>query len=483
MEKGINTTMTINPSILFSVIHPSARPNKWREIYDAWINAAVFKDMVEYILVADPKFFSEDQAREAFEIMAKTRPQDRVIWTGVKENATYVSNVNLGAKESQGRLLFVIADDQYPAPEWDAEIASMSTEGIKTPADEFVVEVNTLTPDEHDRGILVLPILSRSRYERFGYVFFPEYESMYADNDFCALARRDECVIDLRHIAPFPHRHPMFDPEAKMDEAYSLQNRPEAYEKGAAIFEARKASNFNDGVRIHKRRRIAVCLPGERFSMLWVSAWTGLLAHLLRNHEPEVLFGYSSSVYVTRASLVTNLIQSKQDFDFVLWLDDDNTLTPAQLEMMIADLDDHPELAGVAGWTWVQTDGHACLESTVSCGTLNEIGQSRPFTKSEMESCTSPLKWIDWSGFPALLLRFDTLKADPFPFRAEVNDNYSWGMAGEDVSFFIKMRRHGLKFAVDRRVYVPHYKMRAVSGDEIPIAGSNVIQMPEPQPA
>ena len=56
---------------------------------------------------------------------------------------------------------------------------------------------------------MVMPILSRAWYENQGFVFFPEYESMFADNDFCETARQAGVVIDARHLM-FPHRHPMF---------------------------------------------------------------------------------------------------------------------------------------------------------------------------------------------------------------------------------------------------------------------------------
>ena len=34
----------------FSILHTSARPEKWREVYDAWIAAADHPEDVEYVL-------------------------------------------------------------------------------------------------------------------------------------------------------------------------------------------------------------------------------------------------------------------------------------------------------------------------------------------------------------------------------------------------------------------------------------------------
>jgi hypothetical protein len=49
-------------------------------------------------------------------------------------------------------------------------------------------------------GIMVAPILSRARYKQQGFVFYPEYESMFADNDFYEAARQDQVIIDAREL-------------------------------------------------------------------------------------------------------------------------------------------------------------------------------------------------------------------------------------------------------------------------------------------
>ena len=47
---------------------------------------------------------------------------------------------------------------------------------------------------------MVLQIMSRAYYSQRGYAMYPEYESMYADNDFTEHARHDGVVIDARHL-------------------------------------------------------------------------------------------------------------------------------------------------------------------------------------------------------------------------------------------------------------------------------------------
>src|SRR5262249_38525253 len=41
---------------LFSILHPSARPDKWRQIYDAWMSACEIPEQVEYLLGTDQRW-------------------------------------------------------------------------------------------------------------------------------------------------------------------------------------------------------------------------------------------------------------------------------------------------------------------------------------------------------------------------------------------------------------------------------------------
>lgn len=263
--------------MIFSILHSSARPYQWRKVYDAWMSAAVHPELVEYVLCVDQRwgFPAPSEFRSVHSSLLGTGQGDNLLVVENTQRRCYVDGVNHAAAASHGRVLIVNADDQFPCAAWDedllqvlerraAEVAAAGADPAKWPdsvfaglpgaLQDFVIEVETGTPLEHERRILVLPILSRARYERLGYVFFPEYESMYADNDFCEHARQDAVVIDARRLPVFPHRHPLFDESARKpgvawqdtDAAYQAQNSPEAYRHGAAIFRWRQRMRFGE---------------------------------------------------------------------------------------------------------------------------------------------------------------------------------------------------------------------------------------------
>lgn len=450
----------------FSILHTSARPDKWKGIYDAWRFAAHDVGSIDYVLVCDKRW--------GFDHLPT--PDDGFYGTAVWNTGRkcYVDGVNIAAAYATGDVLIVNADDQYPCAHWDKRLRiCLDTHPEKD--NNFVLEVNTDTPAEHERGILVMPILSRARYEKLGYVLYPAYESMYSDNDFCEMAKRDQCIIDARHLT-FPHRHPIFHQEVEWDVAYKTQNRPQAYELGRAVLEKRRESNFGD-VRVVINERpekpsILLLLPGEMFSEAWVSAIIKILSAIMPHFEVNIQTGFSSNVYVTRCQLLDTAKSWPKRPDYILWIDDDQIMTVEGLQHLITDLEQSPELAGVAGWAWCEGNiyGH---EPMLSCGIYDREGKSLRLEYELMQSYSSDLIPISYSGFPAVLMRGSILDQmsgrDFFPiFDDELFK--PWGMSGEDAAFFFRANEKGLKFAVDRRVKVPHLKLRCAE----PVLGASL---------
>src|SRR5579864_4948974 len=352
----------------FSILHTSARPNAWRAVYDAWLAAADRPGDVEYVLVVDERWgFSP------VHFWPGRREQDQ-IWFNTGRRC-YVEGVNLAAEHATGDILIVVADDQFPCEHWDSEI-NKSLDGVSwvrtsgfpvyPHQDPFVLWAPTGTPSEFERNIIVMPIMSRALYQRWGYVMYPGYESMYSDNDLCEHAKADGVLIEARHLPVFPHRHFLFTPGVQVDEAYNQQNRAEAYAIGERLLVARRANGFQEvkpstppttirsaaAKPAGSKRSICVCLPGETFSRSWVMAWTSLLAALSQRFIlfPPI-FGYSSAPHVTRQGFWCEVMKGPLP-DYVLWIDDDNILTPEGLMLLAEDLDEHPEIDMAAGWSW-----------------------------------------------------------------------------------------------------------------------------------
>lgn len=476
-------SMTSSHKCAFSIIHSSARPNEWRKVYDAWLASAAHPEQVEYVLCVDRRWGFNGES----EITNQLRPQDRVIWNTGRR--CYVDGVNLAAAASSGDVLIVNADDQYPCDKWDSYLSQNIDMNGKRDGD-FVIEVSTNTPTEHERAMMVMPILSRERYERFGWVFYPGYESMYADNDFAQMAKRDKCIIDARHLV-FPHKH-WLNGQREKDEQDRAQNRQEAYDEGAKLFAARKRVNFagippKAEAVDSKKPFIAFITPGSVFPAPFLAAWTDLWGRLVSENKYNVthLVGYTSNAGMVRTAMARLVLTTDYGVpvDYVMWLDDDNTITPDQFEMLMQDLREHPEYDMVCGWTWCAKDDDPEIgRATISCGALVDLektadGQDVKFTKikqlapKDLYESPTDLIEIGYSGFPAVLMRAELLrKAGRELFNPYVDSRCEYGFSGEDVAFFARATvKSGARYAVDRRVKVPHYKRRAV--EPVPTQG------------
>src|ERR1035437_10378220 len=159
---------------LFSVLHTSARPDAWRAVYHDWMGKAVRPEQVEYVLCVDPRWGFDVAGMSKYDT-----PLDNIRVVLNNRRRCYVDGVKLAAEWSTGSFRIVHADDQFACQDWDYELSMAvnreSAIGETAPraaaSRPFIIEVSTGTPNEHDPGVLVMPILSRARYQAQGFVF------------------------------------------------------------------------------------------------------------------------------------------------------------------------------------------------------------------------------------------------------------------------------------------------------------------------
>lgn len=131
-------------------------------------------------------------------------------------------------------LIFANTDDYRWQVGWDVPLL----EFLKA-----LPEMALVNYPEYNPTIAVPQILTAALYRRLGYVFWPEYISMYADNDILEAARALGCDYDLRPIT-FCHIHPDFK-RRPMDETTARTNEACKMELGKRLLEKRRSEGFN----------------------------------------------------------------------------------------------------------------------------------------------------------------------------------------------------------------------------------------------
>ena len=188
--------------MIISLIHPSrSRPKQAFEAAQRWIKKAGCE--VEYILSIDESDTYQKAYFEKYGFGGGDWPDRlgyRSTTTGfnciLENNRSAIDAINNAAKVAAGDLFIQMADDFDCPDDWGLKIIE-ATKG-KT---DWILKTN----DGIQKWIITLPIMDRAYYNRFGYIYFPDYLHMFCDTEL-------SCVADLtgRRIVSdllFPHNH------------------------------------------------------------------------------------------------------------------------------------------------------------------------------------------------------------------------------------------------------------------------------------
>jgi hypothetical protein len=224
----------------YSLLHPSrGRIVQAENAIEEWLVAASGHHDIEYILSVD-----DDDDVAGYRTMAERRGVGLI----VGRNRSIVDAVNRAAAKATGDMFIVVSDDFGCPAGWDEVLAEILGDQR---------DVAVLVHDGMDARILTLPIVGRELYERLGYVYHPDYISMFCDDDLTETARGDGKLIDARHVV-FPHRHFTVG-GLHFDATYARERSRLAWLQGFRVFRKRTAVDFG-----RKPRTIAVRLIEAR---------------------------------------------------------------------------------------------------------------------------------------------------------------------------------------------------------------------------
>lgn len=147
------------------------------------------------------------------------------------------------------------APDDYdillqPADDWVARVHGW---------DQYIVDELSWFPnldgvawfyDGHQPNIDTLSIMGRAYYERFNYIYYPEYRTFWADNEFTEVADRLDKLLFSPNVL-FEHIHPDwihsqgYDGQKRgYDQLYIENDKPEDKIWDEKLFKTRQAMNF-----------------------------------------------------------------------------------------------------------------------------------------------------------------------------------------------------------------------------------------------
>jgi hypothetical protein len=202
-----------------SLLYTTARRQLIPEVTRRWHDSAGDWPNVEMLVVTD----------EPYE-PAEPMPENvhRIVNTGRRD---CVTGWNLAAARATGDIFVQVSDDLYPPRNWDVSIVGAMRQFTRTRPDVVL----NLLDDRKLAAYALHPVLTRAAYEKLGYLYPPEFESMYCDNWFSAYHRKYS-GFEISRDRFWSHLHHTTHQVAE-DEVMRRHEAPERYARGRATLE------------------------------------------------------------------------------------------------------------------------------------------------------------------------------------------------------------------------------------------------------
>ena len=225
--------------ITFSICYATRRSWCIKTVVGDWLEKASNRKAIEFIVGVDA---NDNESIESAKSVCRHIGNTRLF---IQPSGPFncVKAWNATAKMSKGKVLVMVSDDFVPPKDWDSQLVGLQPNWIN---ESWVVRVNDCNNSTTDKPF-TLPILTRSRYEKLGYVFWPEYESIFSDTEFGDHAKLDGVVIDARTLL-FEHLHHTCL-KRNSDVVDKVHSSTERWDRGEAIYKRRKACGFDESTQ------------------------------------------------------------------------------------------------------------------------------------------------------------------------------------------------------------------------------------------
>lgn len=225
---------------------------------------------------------------------------------------------------------------------------------------------------------------------------------------------------------------------------------------------------------------VVFCIPGREFTANFLQSWTNLCNAMYQNGISFALSNaYSPVVYYARsACLRLHVLRGRNQkpfneeftYDYLMWIDSDIVFTPENFFVLLQRMQQNRELQILSG-LYLMADGHhtTCVDKWdedyfQQNGSFQflTLEQTKAKAKEEETIKNNGIFECVYIGFGWCMIRSGVFEQLEYPhFRPEFHElkNGIYDFSSEDASFFLEMRKKGIKSYVDPNVLVGHEKM------------------------
>lgn len=209
------------------------RPDQFLKVLNLLNEKATDRDNIKYLISID----ADDSTMRTMDSTAHliSSNENMFVYSGVSNSKIHACNRDM-EKVKEWDIVVLMSDDMIPQINgWDELIRQAMFKYY--PATDGCLWFN----DGYQDRICTLCIIGRVYYDRFGYIYHPDYNSLFCDNEFTVVAKAMDRMTYFSTVI-FKHSHFANDPAVKRD---ALYDRNEAYFNiDKEIYEQRKAQGF-----------------------------------------------------------------------------------------------------------------------------------------------------------------------------------------------------------------------------------------------
>jgi len=189
-------------------------------------------------LDADDESMNNDEVKRQIEFYSTFFDVDIEVNYGYSMNKIHACNRDLEEYTKDWDILMLMSDDMYP---------------VKIGYDKVIIEAFEQNIPDGD-GVLYSPdgytplntlcILGKKYYQRFNYIYYPEYISFFPDNEFMEVSEILGKEFRIKKVL-FKHEHPANRGGKSWDNLYQRNNS--SWNSDKELYYQRRAKNFDIG--------------------------------------------------------------------------------------------------------------------------------------------------------------------------------------------------------------------------------------------
>ncbi len=222
-----------------------ARPDKFKEVFTMYVEYLSNNYPVKFVITCDTddETMNNPEMRSWFDSMSTSvQKNGHTLEYHYGDSKNKIEAVNANMEDQEFDILLLFSDDMIPkVAEYD-EVIVKTMEYIYNDAEPGALNFNDGYRSDWP-ALMTLTVMSYDLYNKFGYIYNPEYVSIWADNEqtlacrmMGKLADVNLCIIRHEWV---PGNH------AAADELHQRNEDPSLYRKDEEVFRKRMENDFD----------------------------------------------------------------------------------------------------------------------------------------------------------------------------------------------------------------------------------------------